>query len=98
MNLIKKIVSFTFPRSRSLSEVLEATPKEECYFEDLKLKLKNTTIKITERRTDCFFVKFIEKKSEYLLCFAQDGKFLFMEYEYWKDMNVKFNTKKLIKL
>lgn len=97
MNWIKNRTIRIFSKSLTLSEVLETTDKENCFFGDLKSRLKATSIRITEKRIDCFFAQFVEKNSEYLLCFAPDGKFLYMEYECWKDLDVKFNTRNLIK-
>lgn len=93
MKLINKILSGIFSKPLRLSDALELYNQEDCYFDQLKSKLKNTTVKITEIREDCFFAKFIEKHSEYLICFASNGKFLYIEYEYWKDINVRFNMK-----
>lgn len=98
MNRIKnKIINF-FSKPLTLSEVLETIDKENCFFAELKSRLKATSIIIMEKRNDCFFAKFVEKNSEYLICFALNGKFLHMEYEYWKDLDVKFNTKNLPKI
>lgn len=98
MNWIKNRIPRFFSKPLTLSEVLEKTNKGECFFTDLKSKLKATSVSITEKRTDCFFAQFVEKNSEYSLCFDPDGKFLYMEYEYWKDLDVRFETKNLTKI
>lgn len=95
MSWIKNRIVRFFSKPLTLSEVLESMNKGECYFVDLLSKLQKTSIVITERKEDCFFAQFIEDKSEYVLCFDSEGKFLYIESEYWKDMDVKFNTRKL---
>lgn len=92
MNFILKQLQFIFPTRLRLSDALELYQGKICFFEDLKNKLSRTKIEIVETTNDCFFAKFIEKESEYLLCFASDGKFLYIEYEYWKDLNVRFEN------
>jgi hypothetical protein len=75
MNLIRNILSVVFLKPLRLTDVLELSKQEDCFFEDLKTKLKHTTLKITETRKVFFFAKFIEKNSEYLICFTSNGKF-----------------------
>ncbi len=93
MNFIKNSFPSKFFNRVKLSDVLASSHKDQCSFDELKLKLKHTKIEVTERKKDCFLVKFMEPKSEYLLCFDNDGKFLHTEYEYWKDLNVKFENR-----
>lgn len=51
------------------------------------------TIEITLRGPDFFCAKFIEKKTEYLIRFANTGELVAIEYEHWTDIDLKFNYK-----
>ena len=93
MNSIQNIVGTFFTNQLKLSDYLASQNGNDCYFDHLKQNLKSTVIEVTETRSDCFFAKFSERKSEYVLCFDLAGKLLYIEYEYWKDMNVYFNLK-----
>lgn len=93
MNSIQNIVATFFSNRLKLSDFLVSQNGNGCSFDLLKENLKNTTIEVTETRADCFFAKFSERKSEYLLCFSLDGRLLHIEYEYWKDLDAYFNLK-----
>jgi hypothetical protein len=93
MNFILKVLQRISPNRLRLSDVLALYQEGNCFFEELKSSLTHTQIEIVETKNDRFFAKFIEKESEYLLCFASDGKFLYIEHEYWKDLNVRFTSR-----
>jgi hypothetical protein len=84
-----KIVSLT-------SEIFKLGNLKNYSFEDLKNSLSNTKVEIVKRDTDFFLAKFSEDSTELLICFATNGKFKHIEYEYWKDLDVKFQNNKII--
>jgi len=78
-----------------LIDLLPKSNNEICYFNDLKNKLIELKIEIVNKDSQFFLVKFEEKKTEYLVRFANTGELIAIEYEYWKDDDVKFNFKDL---
>lgn len=57
----------------------------------MQSRLAHLTIEI-EKKDPCFFyAKFTEKNTEYLVRFSSNGQYAGIVYEYWKDVDLKFN-------
>ncbi len=78
------------------TEIVKLGNLKNYRFEDLKNSLSKTKVEIVKRDTEFFLAKFSEGSTELLICFAANGKFKHIEYEYWRDLDVKFQNNKII--
>lgn len=65
-------------------------------FEEIKNELSNTQIEIIEKNNGYFWAKFSDQYTEFVIRFNLDGKYITIEYEYWKDLDVKFQNNRII--
>lgn len=88
------IVNFFLKSPKEQTRLIDLLPKTKdtpCFFDYLQSRLAHLTIKIVKKDPNFFYAKFIEKNTEYLVRFSSNGQFVGIEYEYWKDENLKFN-------
>lgn len=89
-----KIGNFTFKPSKEQTRLIDLLPKtkdDPCFFDYLQSRLAHLTIEIVNKDPHFFYAKFIEKNTEYLVRFSSNGQYAGIEYEYWKDVDLKFN-------
>ena len=89
-----KIGNFIFKPSKEQTRLIDLLPKtkdDSCFFDYLQSRLKHLTIEIVKKDPRFFYAKFIEKNTEYLVRFSSNGQYAGIVYEYWKDVDLKFN-------
>ncbi len=61
-----------------------------CTFDDIRDQLKGMDYQVLNSTTNGYFVRFSDEYTEYILSFTSGGKVIGIEFEHWKDMDVKF--------
>jgi hypothetical protein len=98
LNLYNNILSIFFTNKivcRS-SELIDLGKLKDYTFEEIRLKLKKTQIKILDRNEDYFIVEFSDELTEIIIFFNTNGTFHHIDSEHWKDLDIKFKNNKII--
>ncbi len=78
------------------SEIYKIGDLTKYRFEEVKSKLITTKIEIVKEDRNFFYVQFTDKSTEFLMCYRSSGRFKRIVYEYWRDLDIKFQNNQII--
>lgn len=78
------------------SELIALGKLKDYTFDEIRLRLNKTQIKILDRNNDYFIVEFSDDLTDIIIFFKTNGKFSHIDSEYWKDLDIKFKNNKIL--